>query len=107
MPRLETSIERAVKVKVLDWAKERDIGVLFLKLSIIGMAGFPDRLILWEGGHVLFVEFKQAKKKPRPLQHYIFSILTGLGFEVQVHDDVTRAVSGITGSIAGTTALRP
>jgi len=99
MPRLESSIERALKVKVVDWAREQDIDLLYLKLTIVGMAGFPDRIILYAPGRVLFVELKQPGKAPGKLQSYIHSILRAMGFEVQVHDNVTTALEQITAYI--------
>jgi len=106
MPRLESSIERDTRLRVIAWAREQDIDLLYLKLSIIGMAGFPDRIILYQYGNVLFVELKQAGKKPGKLQQYIHSLLRGMGFTVQVHDNVNDAVEHITKEIQTTLGAR-
>ena len=81
MGRLESSIERAV----CDYAKKR--GVFVRKMGGYGQRGFPDRMFLYRG-HVLFVEFKQAGKKPTALQAECIRDLRERGFEVQVVDNV-------------------
>lgn len=106
MPRLESAIERDTRLRVVAWAREQDIDLLYLKLSIIGMAGFPDRIILYQFGNVLFVELKQAGKKPGKLQQYTHSLLRGMGFTVQVHDNVNIAVEHITKEIQAALGAR-
>ena len=44
------------------------LGGLALKFVSPGMAGVPDRLLLFPGGKAVFVETKAPGKKPRPLQ---------------------------------------
>lgn len=46
----------------------RDSGGLALKFVSPGMAGVPDRLLLFPEGRVAFVEVKAPGEKPRPLQ---------------------------------------
>lgn len=51
-----------------------------------GLDGVPDRLLLFPGGKLAFVEVKAPGKKPRPLQRRRIEQLTALGFRVFVLD---------------------
>ena len=59
---LESNIEKYFVSQV------RTAGGWPLKLVSPGTAGMPDRLVLWPGGIVNFVELKRPGKKPRALQ---------------------------------------
>lgn len=83
---LESYIERKVKA----WARSK--GVLCLKLTPFGTAGYPDDLFLL-GGRVAFVEFKQVGRKPRPLQHARIAELQKQGFPVKVIDNVDDGIA--------------
>ena len=60
--------------------------------------GDPDRIILLEGGKVLFVELKRPGEKPRPLQLARHKLLRDLGFKVYVLDD-ERQIGGFLDEI--------
>ncbi len=64
----------------------RDSGGLALKFVSPGMAGVPDRLILFPEGKLVFCEVKAPGEKPRPLQKYRMEQLRALGFRVYVVD---------------------
>ena len=64
----------------------RDSGGLALKFVSPGMAGVPDRLMLFMGGKVAFCEVKSPGEKPRPLQAHRMEQLRALGFRVYVVD---------------------
>ena len=68
----------------------RDIGGIALKLSG-GLAGMPDRLLLFPGGHAVFVETKAPGKKPRMLQKIRHEQLRDIGFTVLVADTKEEA----------------
>lgn len=51
-----------------------------------GLDGVPDRLLLFPGGKLAFVEVKAPGKKPQPLQRRRIEQLTALGFRVYVLD---------------------
>jgi len=51
-----------------------------------GTAGVPDRICLFPGGRVVFVETKATGKKARPLQEKRHNELRALGFTVLVID---------------------
>lgn len=76
----ESKIERTLKKSVE--AK----GGKCLKFVSPGMSGVPDRICLYPGGKMFFVETKAPNKKPRPLQEKRHKELRALGFEVRVID---------------------
>lgn len=51
-----------------------------------GWSGVPDRIILLNGGRVLFVEVKAPGKEPRTLQRAVHKTLKRLKFDVYVVD---------------------
>ena len=64
----------------------RQCGGLALKFVSPGFNGVPDRLLLFMGGKVAFVEVKAPGEKPRPLQVHRMEQLRRLGFRVYVID---------------------
>ena len=64
----------------------RDSGGLGLKFVSPGLAGVPDRLVLFKGGKIAFCEVKAPGEKPRPLQMHRMEQLRALGFRVYVVD---------------------
>lgn len=57
-------------------------GALLVKLSpIAGLAGIPDRLLLWWGA-VVFIEFKATGRYLKPRQKWWRDWLTRHGFRV-------------------------
>ena len=77
---LEKDLERKLVKAVLQ------SGGLALKFVSPGMAGVPDRLLLFPGGRVTFAEVKALGEKPRPLQLHRMEQLRSLGFRVYVVD---------------------
>ena len=80
----EKSVERRL-VKAV-----RDSGGLALKFVSPGMAGVPDRLLLFPGGRLAFCEVKAPGKKPRPLQAHRMAQLRELGFRVYAVDSAEK-----------------
>ncbi len=64
----------------------RDAGGMALKFVSPGMAGVPDRLLLFPGGRLAFCEVKAPGEKPRSLQVHRMEQLRELGFKVYVAD---------------------
>lgn len=62
------------------------LGGITYKLSPIGRANKPDRLVMLPGGKVIFVECKRPGEKPRAGQVREHERLRKLGFRVEVLD---------------------
>ena len=58
----------------------------------------PDRIVLFPGGHIGFVEVKAPGKEPRPKQQARIKMLMNLGFKVYVLDDISQ-IGGILDDI--------
>lgn len=82
MPKLESAIERDVGLYALDH------DCMVLKLNVWGRVGWPDRLFLYHGARILFIEFKRPGEKPKKIQEYIHSRLRKYGFWVEVVEDI-------------------
>lgn len=78
----ENSIEKRLVTEA-----ER-VGGWCLKLPAIHNAGLPDRLCLFPGGEVVFVELKAFGKKPRKIQILMHQKLKAMGFRVEVIDTI-------------------
>lgn len=78
-------LENAIETKVTIYARER--GCLALKLNVLGFRGWPDRLYIYHGPKVMFIEFKRLGEKPRKLQEYIHATLRKYGCRVEVVDN--------------------
>ena len=63
------------------------MGGLALKFISPGYDGVPDRIVLFPGGRLAFVEVKAPGKTLRPLQVRRKRQLESLGFRVYVLDD--------------------
>ncbi|MHB8061353.1 MAG: PDDEXK family nuclease [Ruminiclostridium sp.] len=77
---LESQIEKKLKKAV-----EAKGGKCF-KFVSPGMSGVPDRICLYPGGRIIFVELKAPREKPRPLQLKRHKEIRALGFDVRVID---------------------
>ena len=79
----------------------KESGGLALKFASPGFDGMPDRIVLFPGGHVGFVEVKAPGQTPRPLQISRHVLLRQLGFKVHVLD-ATEQIGGIIDAIRAT-----
>lgn len=68
--------------------KVKEVGGIAPKFVSPGLGGMPDRLLLFPGGRMAFVEVKAPGEKPRPLQVARHRLLTKLGFKVYVLDSL-------------------
>lgn len=100
---LEKDIEVAVGREVLQLSKELNMPIHYLKLAIMGNRGWPDRLLLWPRKGIMFIEFKRPGEKPRKLQEFVHAALRKLGFVVEVHDNVGRAMAAIEAQVVAQT----
>ena len=55
-----------------------------------GFDGVPDRIAMFPGGKIAFVEVKAPGEKPRPLQRARHELLRRLGFKVFILDNVEK-----------------
>lgn len=76
--------ESYVESKLTTEVKKR--GGLAVKFVSPGLNGVPDRLVLFPGGRLAFVEMKAPGKKMRPLQVKRAEQLRALGFSVYCVD---------------------
>ena len=80
--------EKTIEQKLAQSVKAT--GGLALKFVSPGMAGVPDRLLLFPGARIAFVELKAPSQKPRPLQLHRHDQLRALGFKVYVLDNAEK-----------------
>ena len=66
------------------------MGGLAMKFVSSGMAGVPDRLLLFPEGKIAFVEMKAPGKQPTPLQRLRHAQLRDLGFRVYIIDNAEQ-----------------
>ena len=78
--------EKTVERKLVEMCKEN--GVLCIKLLTYQFTGLPDRMCLFPGGIVVFIELKTTGEKPRKIQLTIHKKLRELGFRVEVIDTI-------------------
>lgn len=88
--------EKAIEQKLTLMVKRQ--GGICLKFVSPGFVGVPDRIVLFPGGCVAFVEVKSPGEKPRPLQTSRHKLLRRLGFKVYILDDPTQ-IGGILDEI--------
>ena len=63
-------------------------GGLCIKLLTYQFTGLPDRMCLFPGGIIIFVELKTTGEKPRKIQLAVHRMLRNLGFRVEVIDTI-------------------
>lgn len=59
-----------------------------IKLLCDQLMGLPDRMCLFPGHKIIFVELKTTGRKPRRIQVYVHNKLKVLGFRVEVIDTI-------------------
>ena len=85
--------EKEIEKKFVRAVKEQ--GGMCPKLISPGTDGMPDRMVLFPGACIGFVEVKAPGKKPRPIQVRRHEELRSLGFPVIVLDDPACIPSSI------------
>ena len=70
-----------------------------IKLLCDQLMGLPDRMCLFPGHKIIFVELKTTGRKPRRIQAYMHKKLRALGFRVEVIDTVEGVEQFIGGII--------
>ena len=77
---LEKQIERKLVQNV------EKAGGKAIKLNCPGFSGMPDRMVIFPGGRLYFVEMKAPGRKPTPLQTARMLYLEALGFDTRTID---------------------
>ena len=91
--------EKIVESKFSKAVKAKDgLAVKFVSPSFHGM---PDRMVMFPGGRIGFVEVKAPGKTPRPLQRSRHRLLRRMGFLVFVLDSPEQ-IGGIIDAILST-----
>ena len=76
----EKTLERKLAKEV------KKAGGYAIKLVPLHLSGLPDRMCLFPGGRIVFVEVKGTGEKPRMIQEFWLKRLANLGFDARVVD---------------------
>ena len=80
--------EKVIEQKLV--AEVKKAGGICPKWVAPGFDGVPDRIAMFPGGKIAFVEVKAPGEKPRPLQRARHELLQKLGFRVYVLDEIEK-----------------
>ena len=80
--------EKTVEQKLVSEVKKA--GGICPKWVAPGFDGVPDRIAMFPGGKIAFVEVKAPGEKPRPLQEARHELLRRLGFRVYILDEIEK-----------------
>lgn len=83
--------EKVVERKLVELVKMN--GGMCIKLLCDQLIGLPDRMCLFPGHKMVFVELKTTGRKPKRIQMYMHNKLRALGFRVEVIDTVESVVN--------------
>lgn len=83
--------EKIVEHKLVEAVKSN--GGMCIKLLCDQLIGLPDRMCLFPGHKIVFVELKTTGRKPKRIQMYMHNKLRALGFRVEVIDTVESVVN--------------
>lgn len=78
--------EKDIEIYLRD--EVRKAGGKAYKFESPGNDGVPDRLVIFPGNRIYFVELKAPGKKPRPLQIKQMRDLASFGCDVRVIDSI-------------------
>lgn len=91
--------EKVIEQKLV--AEVKKAGGICPKWVAPGFDGVPDRIAMFPGGRIAFVEVKAPGEKPRPLQRARHELLRKLGFRVYILDEIEK-IGGIIDEIRTT-----
>ena len=78
--------EKLIERKLVELVKKHK--GMCIKLLCNHILGLPDRLCLFPGSKLAFVELKTTGQKPRKIQTYMHNKIRALGFRVEVIDSI-------------------
>lgn len=85
--------EKVVERKLVELVKIN--GGMCIKLLCDQLIGLPDRMCLFPGHKIVFVELKTTGQKPKRIQTHMHNKLRTLGFRVEVIDTVESVANFI------------
>lgn len=88
--------EKVVEHKLVELVKIN--GGMCIKLLCDQLIGLPDRMCLFPGHKIVFVELKTTGRKPKRIQLFMHNKLRALGFRVEVIDTI-EGVNNFVNSI--------
>ena len=88
---MEITSEKVIERKLVELVKLN--GGMCIKLLCDQLIGLPDRMCLFPGHKIVFVELKTTGRKPKRIQAYMHNKLRALGFRVEVIDTVERVIN--------------
>jgi hypothetical protein len=88
-----SSAEVDIELAVCRYAEA--FGAVALKLNVQGRRGWPDRMILFPKGQLLFIEFKRPGEKPAPIQKEVHAQLRRFGFDIAVIDSTDKGIAAV------------
>lgn len=91
--------EKEIEIYLRDRVKKA--GGKAYKFESPGNDGVPDRIVVFPGNRVYFVELKAPGKKPRPLQIAKMNELKKFGCDVRVIDSKAGADSFVSEVLQG------
>lgn len=83
--------EKVVERKLVELVKIN--GGVCIKLLCDQLIGLPDRMCLFPGHKIVFVELKTTGRKPKRIQACMHNKLRALGFRVEVIDTVESVIN--------------
>lgn len=83
--------EKVVERRLVELVKIN--GGMCIKLLCDQLIGLPDRMCLFPGHKIVFVELKTTGQKPKRIQMYMHNKLRALGFRVEVIDTVESVIN--------------
>jgi len=83
--------EKVVERKLVELVKIN--GGMCIKLLCDQLIGLPDRMCLFSGHKIVFVELKTTGRKPKRIQAHMHNKLRALGFRVEVIDTVESVIN--------------
>mgnify|MGYP000273693262 FL=1 len=91
MKKEKVDSEKVVEHKLVELVKIN--GGMCIKLLCDQLIGLPDRMCLFPGHKIVFVELKTTGRKPKRIQAYMHNKLRALGFRVEVIDTVESVIN--------------
>lgn len=88
---MEITSEKVIERKLVELVKLNN--GMCIKLLCDQLIGLPDRMCLFPGHKIVFVELKTTGQKPKRIQTCMHNKLRALGFRVEVIDTVESVIN--------------